>query len=158
MTSVPRPPSVPPVSPGDTVRPVSPCPPSPYRGDTEPGDTRDSQASSAGVPPGGRDLLEVSAAPAPFPPLHEYAMAKRCPVCRAEPGQDCQAPHKAAQRARAARLAAMFGVPYEEPPLSRLHKARQQAGARHYRRDVGNAPWPEDREPGRRYDTLKETP
>jgi hypothetical protein len=35
-----------------------------------------------------------------------------------------------------------------------MHAARQDAGMRHYRRDVGNAPWPEEREPGGRYDSL----
>jgi hypothetical protein len=33
---------------------------------------------------------------------------------------------------------------------------RLDAGARHYRRDVARAPWPEDRFVGRRYDTLSQ--
>jgi hypothetical protein len=35
-----------------------------------------------------------------------------------------------------------------------MHAARVDAGRRHQDRDVVAAPWPEDREAGRRYDTL----
>jgi hypothetical protein len=40
MTGVPVSPECPRASPRDTRPPVSPCPPSPYRGDTGTGDTR----------------------------------------------------------------------------------------------------------------------
>ena len=68
-----------------------------------------------------------------FPGLSVYALAHRCTTCGAAPGVPCTAPNK------------WPGV---------AHAARQDAGYRHYRRDVGKAPWPEDRVPGQRYDTL----
>lgn len=73
-----------------------------------------------------------------FPPLHEYALAHTCSRCQALAGTECTAPRKARH----------------ENPLWRLHRARQNTGAAHYRRDVESAPWPEDRIPGQRYDTL----
>ncbi|MFD8640784.1 hypothetical protein ACFV14_10790 [Streptomyces zaomyceticus] len=73
-----------------------------------------------------------------FPPLHRYALAHACSHCQAPVGVECDAPRKARH----------------ENPLWRLHRARQNAGAAHYRRDVERAPWVEDRIPGQRYDTL----
>ncbi len=91
----------------------------------------------------------------PWPPLVAYALAHPCPTCRAEPGQPCNAPNKAARLARADRIRDELGMNrVRHDPLHRIHAARTDAGRRHYRRDVGNAPWSEDREPGRRYDTL----
>lgn len=78
-----------------------------------------------------------------WPPIHAYALAHRCPICHAEPGQPCNAPSK---NARADR----FGG----DQVSRMHAARRDTGAAHYSRDIGNAPWAEDREPGPRCDTL----
>lgn len=69
----------------------------------------------------------------PWPSAEQYMLAHRCPTCRADPGAPCTAPNKP-------------GHPW--------HAARQDAGIRHYMRDAGRAPWPEDREPGARYDTL----
>lgn len=68
----------------------------------------------------------------PWPTADQYTIAHRCPTCRAEPGDPCII--RRGQRT--------------------FHCARQDAGMRHYRRDVGRAPWPEDRTPGERYDTL----
>lgn len=92
---------------------------------------------------------------ATWPPLHAYALAHACPVCRAKPGEPCDAPRKNARLDRMDRTRARFGdEPMERDPAHRMHLARQDVGARHYWRDVGNAPWPEDRVPGCRYDTL----
>ena len=87
----------------------------------------------------------------PWPPLHAYALAHACPTCKAGPGETCDAPRKNARAAPRAQASAPL---IEHNPIEGMHAARQDAGARHYWRDVGNAPWPEDREPGRRYDTL----
>lgn len=67
-------------------------------------------------------------------PTHdEYALGHRCRTCGALPGQPCTG-----------RL---------RNPTD-MHAVRHDAGSRHRDRDVAAAPWPEDREPGRRYDTL----
>jgi hypothetical protein len=84
----------------------------------------------------------------PWPPLHAYALAHRCPACKARPGEQCNAPQKQA----AVDRSTADGV--SVPESWRLHTARQDAGRRHYGRDVARAPWAEDREPGRRYDSL----
>ncbi|MFD3698505.1 hypothetical protein ACFWUZ_20540 [Streptomyces sp. NPDC058646] len=78
----------------------------------------------------------------PFPSLYEYALAQGCATCKAKPGILCVAPRKAAA-----------AVPTD--PITRLHSARQKAGMRHKELDVGRAPWPDQRQPGRRYDTLR---
>ncbi|MBP2581637.1 hypothetical protein J3A78_002115 [Streptomyces sp. PvR006] len=89
-----------------------------------------------------------------FPPLHEYALAHSCPTCKVKPGEPCRAPRKAAALAARNGLRAELGLaPIEDPGIA-LHLARHDAGRRHYRRDVVAAPWPEDRIPGQRYDTL----
>lgn len=69
-----------------------------------------------------------------FPTHDEYALGHRCPTCGAHPWQPCTAP----------RL----------PDPGAMHATRHDAGSRHRDRDVAAAPWPEDRVPGRRYDTL----
>ncbi|OEJ21856.1 hypothetical protein AR457_39885 [Streptomyces agglomeratus] len=90
-----------------------------------------------------------------FPTAYEYALAHRCPTCRAEPGSPCDAPKKNASLARMDAIRERVGEePFEHDPLWRMHSTRQSAGSRHRSRDIGNAPWPEDRVPGRRYDTL----
>jgi len=70
----------------------------------------------------------------PWPTPDEYTLAHRCARCGAEPGVRC-----VSQNARTVE----FG-----------HARRQDAGIRHHRRDVGNAPWIEDRVPGVSYDTI----
>lgn len=91
----------------------------------------------------------------PWPPLHAYALAHRCTACKARPGEQCNAPRKNALLARVDTTLARFNrPPMEHDPLQRMHARRYDAGRRHYIRDVGRAPWAEDREPGRRYDSL----
>jgi hypothetical protein len=67
-----------------------------------------------------------------WPSTEQYALAHRCSTCGAAPGEPCNAPRKG----------------------GRSHVAGQDAGVRHYKRDIGRAPWPEDRVPGKRYDSL----
>lgn len=91
----------------------------------------------------------------PWPPLHAYALAHRCSTCGAAAGAPCVVPRKQASVDRRNRALARLGRPPAEPDAVELmHARRQDAGQRHYRRDVGRAPWAEDREPGRRYDSL----
>lgn len=93
--------------------------------------------------------------PSWFPPVHEYALAHRCPKCGAEPGHPCDAPRKQAAVDQLDQAREMVGLePFEADPLHLMHVQRVDAGSRHYDRDVQAAPWSEDREPGRRYDTL----
>lgn len=80
-----------------------------------------------------------------LPPMHDYVMSHRCPTCKAEPWTDCDAPKK---NLEADRLQVI-------EPSDRQHVRRQDAGSRHYRRDFGKAPWPEDRVPGVDYSTVK---
>ena len=90
-----------------------------------------------------------------FPPQHVYALAHRCPQCGAEPGEPCDAPRKEAAYDTRAEMRARHGRPQPEwDPSQLIHVRRQDACDRHRSRDIGAAPWPEDREPGRRYDTL----
>ncbi|MFB6665917.1 zinc finger domain-containing protein [Streptomyces parvus] len=90
-----------------------------------------------------------------FPTYYEYALAHRCSTCGAEPGTVCDAPAKnqALQKLDDAQVRA-GNNPRDHDPLHRLHTTRQDAGSRHRARDIGKAPWPEDRVPGQRYDTL----
>ncbi|MGW0315407.1 zinc finger domain-containing protein [Streptomyces flavidovirens] len=74
-----------------------------------------------------------------FPSHYAYALARACPQCKAAPGQPCTAPRRVAEHT---------------DPLNRLHLARQDAGMRHYHRDVGSAPDERGRVPGRQYGTL----
>lgn len=92
---------------------------------------------------------------AAFPPLHEYELAHRCATCGAQPGSACDAPRKRAGFERMGAIREQLGQPPMERRLTDFtHATRQDAGRRHYERDLAAAPWPEDREPGRRYDTL----
>ena len=68
----------------------------------------------------------------PWPSIEEYALAHRCPTCRAPIGVECNAPRKLGS-----------------------HASRQNKGIHHYGRDVRRAPWPEYRVPGQRYDSLE---
>jgi hypothetical protein len=93
-----------------------------------------------------------------FPSLYRYALAQTCPTCKATPGATCDAPRKSAKARRIEGLRSELGLSLTAPePITLLHKTRQQAGARHYRRDIGNAPWADEREAGKRYDTLGDT-
>lgn len=65
----------------------------------------------------------------PWPSLAEYTDAQPCPTCKAAPGRPCTR---------------------DEPHLTRQHR-----GAAHQRRDIESAPWPEDREVGRNYATVR---
>lgn len=93
-------------------------------------------------------------ATAPFPSLYRYAIAHPCPTCKAPAGTHCKAPRK--QGAAAARngVRAELGLAALDTRSEEIHAARHDVGRRHYRRDVGNAPWADEREPGQRYDTL----
>jgi hypothetical protein len=92
-----------------------------------------------------------------FPPHHAYALAHRCSTCGAEPGNPCEAPRKEADVDGRADARARTGRPQTEwNPSQLIHARRHDAGRRHRERDEMKAPRPEDREPGRRYDTLGE--
>lgn len=83
MTSVPRPPSVPRVSPGDARPPVSPCPPSPYRGDTGPGDSQPgSQGNHCPPPPHMLNTHPSHPSGATVPSHVEQAVAARIAAAR----------------------------------------------------------------------------
>jgi hypothetical protein len=84
---------------------------------------------------------EVSHAEA-FRPLIDYALAHHCSRCKAPAWAYCVAPRKASA----------------DEPTHRLHARRQDRAIWHYYRDVGNAPWPEAREPGRCYSTVPPRP
>lgn len=62
------------------------------------------------------------------------------------------------RRPAAARLnqvrEAVGHPPLEVDLLRLMHVRRTGAGIRYRNRDITAAPWPEDREPGKRYDTL----
>jgi hypothetical protein len=90
-----------------------------------------------------------------LPPVHVYALAHRCSTCGAEPGQPCDAPRKEADHDSLNDIREQVGQPQVEwHPSQLIHARRQDAGRRHRDRDELQAPWPKDREPGRRYDTL----
>jgi hypothetical protein len=66
-----------------------------------------------------------------LPSLYEYALAQRCPACRAEPGLPCNAPRKQGAIAARYRLRAQLGHPQPDlTPEAMLHTARQDAGRR----------------------------
>lgn len=64
-----------------------------------------------------------------FPPIEDYFLAHSCPRCGAQPWTPCDV--------RTGR--------------SRWHAPRMDRGINHKNRDIGKAPWVEDREPGRQY-------
>ena len=65
-----------------------------------------------------------------FPSAREYALAHKCPVCKAPPGQQCDAPRKSRE--------------WPPDPLGVMHARRQDIGIAHQLRDIGDAPWHED--------------
>lgn len=92
---------------------------------------------------------------AAFPPVHVYALAHRCSTCGAEPGVPCDAPRKEADVDSRMDMRQRSGQPQVEwNPDQLIHARRHDVGRRHRERDEAKAPWPKDREPGRRYDTL----
>ncbi|MGW6982367.1 hypothetical protein ACWGE1_23495 [Streptomyces sp. NPDC054932] len=94
-----------------------------------------------------------------FPPLSEYALARRCLRCGAVPGEACNAPRKNARSARADDTGADTGkAAAADDPVNRMHAPRVDAAIRHYHRDIGRAPQPDARVPGQRYDTLHTAP
>lgn len=67
----------------------------------------------------------------------------------------CKAPRKQATADRRNRVLERLGQPVAQPDLIELlHARRQDVGRHHYHRDVARAPWADEREPGRRYDSL----
>lgn len=81
-----------------------------------------------------------------FSPLITYVLAHRCPTCKAKPWNECNAPRKIAKANRY--------PPGSIKPYNRQHITRIKLGNAHYLRDVGNAPWPEERRPGKCYSTI----
>ncbi|MFE4205472.1 hypothetical protein ACFRSX_30940 [Streptomyces goshikiensis] len=97
----------------------------------------------------------MSDAAAAIPHVSEYAWHLPCPQCDAEARQPCHAPRKQARHDRVNRLLARGG--HDEiaaPEYGFMHVQRVAAGVRHRSRDIGAAPWPEERVPGARYDTI----
>lgn len=76
-----------------------------------------------------------------FAPLIDYVLSKPCPRCKAPAWQDCDAPAKRANT----------------DPMHRQHVRRYDRGAAHYYRDVGNAPWSDERTPGTKYHSIDYT-
>lgn len=77
----------------------------------------------------------------PLPAPDTYAWHHLCPQCDAAPGEPCRAPRGQAG-------------PCRPEPYGFMHGRRSDAGYRHYQRDHGAAPWPEERRPRVRYDSL----
>lgn len=75
-----------------------------------------------------------------FAPIEDYIAAQTCPRCHAQPGQQCAGAHSAT---------------YARTGGS--HLPRVDRAIAHYNRDVGNAPWPDEREAARCYSTLPTT-
>lgn len=95
-----------------------------------------------------------------FPPIGDYVLSKPCPKCSAPPWTPCHAPHKIATYRRRDDLNARLGQPSLPPPrvTDVSHSQRYKAGIAHHLRDIGKAPWPEDREPGKCYGTIPPRP
>jgi hypothetical protein len=88
------------------------------------------------------------------PPLRAYALAVICPKCQAGPGADCNPGRRAEVERRNRRIRSVDRTP---PPLDRTqiqHRQRVNAAIRQKMGDIGRAPWPEERVPGERYDTI----
>ncbi|MFB7275408.1 hypothetical protein [Streptomyces sp. NPDC056244] len=91
----------------------------------------------------------------PFAPLHAYALAQSCPMCKASAGAPCDAPQKNASLRRKDAIREKYGLePVDHDPTHRMHARRVDAGFRHRKQDIGRAPWPEDRDPERSYSTI----
>ncbi|MBY6301002.1 hypothetical protein [Streptomyces clavuligerus] len=85
----------------------------------------------------------------------EYAWHLPCPQCDADARQPCQAPRKQSRHDRLNKLLTQNGRdPIPAPEYGFMHAQRTAAGVRHRARDIGAAPWREDRTPGVRYDTI----
>lgn len=97
----------------------------------------------------------MRADPTPWPSIGDYALAHPCPTCKVPRGEECVAPRKQALANQLNRIQESRGLePMGDRQTESMHITRVDVGIRHYYRDVGNAPWSEDREPGRRYDSL----
>jgi hypothetical protein len=91
-----------------------------------------------------------------WPTIYQYAAAHRCSRCGAGAGEDCIAPRYSARRRRENQYRVLSGGVPDTKPI--CHAPRIDAASRHYARDVGKAPWFEDREPGRCYCTIDPCP
>lgn len=80
----------------------------------------------------------------------DYVLSHPCRTCGAQPWADCTAPRKTRQTRRRATSPA---TPARRSDFQ--HAARQDAGSAHYSRDVGRAPWLEDRVSGTCYSTIR---
>lgn len=90
-----------------------------------------------------------------WPSTYDYAVAQPCPQCRADVNVPCDAPQKQAQRNKRGEQARRVGATPNRDPLLVMHTSRADRGVRQYEADLENAPWPEDRDPRTRYDTLQ---
>lgn len=92
----------------------------------------------------------------PWPTIFEYAMAHRCPTCKATPGELCNAPSNQAKYARVftPEYEAVFEHSRWEHAHWQLHKTRTRQGCNQHNRDISAAPWEEERTRGIRYDSL----
>jgi len=94
-----------------------------------------------------------------FPSIGDYVLSMPCPTCAAPPWVPCHAPNKIAKYRRANEVRAQLGQSPETPEVTDVsHGRRHNAGAAHRDRDIGNAPWFEDREPGKSYGTIPPRP
>lgn len=76
-----------------------------------------------------------------FATSEDYTMDQTCPICKAPPWIDCNAPGK--QKTGRDRM-------------SKQHVARQDRGSQHYKKDRANAP--ENKVLGENYSTIKHKP
>lgn len=91
-----------------------------------------------------------------FPPFVDYVMSRRCSTCGAVAWTDCTARRKRRSAEIQNENRARFGQPPTTPNRADLqHVTRQDAGAAHRSRDIGRAPWTEDRVPGTNYGTVR---
>jgi hypothetical protein len=68
---------------------------------------------------------------------YEYAMRLHCVRCKAQPGEECDAPRKNARLAVYDRKRAALGLPpREHAPQMRIHAARQDAGRRLHQKEL----------------------
>lgn len=75
----------------------------------------------------------------PWPSMYAYALAHRCPTCKAAQGVPCQLKRQT-----------HLGT----DKVNSLHRTRSNAGQRHSLRDRRDAGWPEDMALATRYDSL----
>lgn len=72
-----------------------------------------------------------------FPSTDEYTIAQSCPTCHVQPFEPCNV---------------------KRPRNRRFHFARVDRGIWHYWKDVGEAPWRDERELGKQYGSLPQAP